>query len=959
MIGTAGASTPVRDASWLCRALDTGRMVVHYQPIVTLPERRVLGVEALVRVRDDQGALLRPGDFLPLAGEPAVLARLDGAVLEEALDAVALWRRQPELSQLYVAVNVAPTDLVDRRLPDRIEAALRRRGLPASALLIEVVESDLVGSTAVTYETIEALAGLGLRIALDDFGTGFATLENLHRLPISMIKIDRLFVAGMGLAGTDDAIVRAVIDLADALEITVVAEGVETEQQEARLVSIGCPAGQGWLFAEPQAAAGLEKRLLRPPTDATASTALLRWTTEQRAGAVACARVLSMGDPKDRHRRALAYAIAMTLATNLRLPPAAAEDAALLTLLADADRLGRGFKQQAQLLDRLPGVRSLLGADRLADPLLQVRVAAVSSGIAERALSRADIAALAQTAADQLAVDDRLTRAVRLLASDSVHHTGNDVDRLLDTLAARSGGRESVEGRFRGLAALAQVMASLGSYREVVALAAEEARRTLGAASVSVSRFHVETDTVRTLCNVGHLGPNEERFPDDEVYDLADFPVATRLFTAGLPLIQNVDDDTGDPTEQLLLREFGKGSCAAVPITVDDRLWGELYATTLLGAPAFSNRDVELLTACASFLGAAVAHAERLERIARLAFEDPLTGLANRRAVDDALAAALEAGGAGAALVVVDVNAFKAVNDEHGHTVGDRVLQAVGSALAAAAAPYEQATVGRVGGDEFCVVLPGVNEDDALAVVESAAMRLTEAPEPKIRIAGGVALGVPGSRPQQLFMAADAAQYSAKRARMVVVSHRVGRSRPTQAPERRPRRLHRNGAALDWRAVLEGCTSALAGLGPYSSVADRLQVVADVLCETADLGRWALSHAGTDEMLRCRRIRVHREPASGDAGRDLSLDAGVYRLEDFPVSQHVVRHGGTFYVHVRDPRADPAERDWLRSFALTANLAVGVPDGDGGWLLELFADGDEPIEDLRPVVDLVALLCRR
>jgi diguanylate cyclase (GGDEF)-like protein len=447
------------------------------------------------------------------------------------------------------------------------------------------------------------------------------------------------------------------------------------------------------------------------------------------------------------------------------------------------------------------------------------------------------------------------------------------------------------------------------------------------------------------------------RFPDAEVYLLSDFPVAGRLYHAGLPHIQSVDDEAGDPGERQLLLQYGKGSCASVPIKVADVLWGELYATTQLGAPVFSSRDIELLTACAAFVGAAVMHAERLEQIGRLAFEDPLTSLANRRAVDDALAAALDASGAGAALVVVDVNAFKGVNDRFGHTVGDQVLRAVGAALAAAAAPYPGATVGRVGGDEFCVVLPAISEHAAVAIVEEASSRLAEEPPPRIRIAGGVALGVAGSRPQELFMAADAAQYAAKREHLVVVTDRASRRR--SASRDVVRRAHRNGHQVDWLAVLQACTDALAMQDAGSPVGDRLQVVAEVVSECLGLGRWALSYAGPDGVLRLRRLRVYRQRPAGAGGRDLAEASGVYRLADFPLTAAVVRDGGSFYVDARDPNADAAERRWLAGFGLRALLGVGVPDGDGGWLLELLAEENEALEELAPLVDLVAQLCRR
>ncbi|MEV2198657.1 diguanylate cyclase [Streptomyces fradiae] len=244
------------------------------------------------------------------------------------------------------------------------------------------------------------------------------------------------------------------------------------------------------------------------------------------------------------------------------------------------------------------------------------------------------------------------------------------------------------------------------------------------------------------------------------------------------------------------LRRRGRGSCVIAPIVLHGRAWGELYVARPAGAPVFDRADADFATVLASVVAAGLAQTERLEEVRKLAFTDPLTGLANRRAVDARLDEAVErhlADGSVVSLLVCDLNGLKDVNDTHGHAVGDRLLERFGSVLSCAGARLPGALAARLGGDEFCLVAVGPEADEVVAVADELCVRAGE-----LEFGQGVACGVastgdpigPVRSARRLFRLADAAQYRAKAARSPkpVVAGRDGAVvRLADAPPAAPR----------------------------------------------------------------------------------------------------------------------------------------------------------------------------
>ncbi|HEU0101243.1 MAG TPA: EAL domain-containing protein [Mycobacteriales bacterium] len=229
------------------RTLPEDRLVVHYQPVVELASRQVVALEALMRIRDDDGSLLGPEQVLDVAGESGLLPQLDHAVLERAAAAVAGWSQDTDCA-LGAAVNLCPGQ-IDEGLADRVAQVLKGTGLSAGQLVVEVSELTLAGAGEHAERHLRGLQSLGVRVALDDFGTGWGSLTYLRRLPVSILKVDRSFVAL--LPEDPDGLVRAVLALATQLGLDATAEGVETEEQYAALRAVSAPYAQGWLFGRP------------------------------------------------------------------------------------------------------------------------------------------------------------------------------------------------------------------------------------------------------------------------------------------------------------------------------------------------------------------------------------------------------------------------------------------------------------------------------------------------------------------------------------------------------------------------------------------------------------------------------------------------------------------------------------------------------------------------------------
>lgn len=353
--------------------------------------------------------------------------------------------------------------------------------------------------------------------------------------------------------------------------------------------------------------------------------------------------------------------------------------------------------------------------------------------------------------------------------------------------------------RLRSLMTISAAVGASRRFEDVLELAAEEACAALGAASLSISRWEPDRGVLRTLINVGELGPGEERFPADETYDVQEFSAEWEHLSNGHVFRRQAGQPLPDGTTLDLLEKLGKGSEAATTIRVGGLIWGELWATTAIGQLPFSESDGEFLEAVANQVSAGLASATYLARLETLAFTDPLTGLANRRDLDERLAAELEEGRP-LAVVVCDLDGLKEINDRDGHAAGDQAIVAVAGALGDAVGAAGLAA--RIGGDEFCLLVPG-DADGARAVAQRAVDLLTSR-HSGVTMSCGVASTAVAQDAAGLLAAADAAQYAAKHGSDAVI---VAERTPTPARRSLERRRLRN--RLDLTALLaQGSGSA-------------------------------------------------------------------------------------------------------------------------------------------------------
>jgi diguanylate cyclase (GGDEF)-like protein/PAS domain S-box-containing protein len=257
-----------RSAEWLDleiglrRAVDQHELIVHYQPVVATENGRIVGAEALVRWSHPELGILPPAHFIGLAEETGLILRVGRQVLEEACRQATEWVDDHD-GPFSVAVNLSARQFQQSEQVDEIRSVLEATGLHPSQLCLEVTEGLAMADIDHTIRTLADLKSLGVRLAIDDFGTGYSSLNYLKILPVDFVKLDRAFVQDLESDPVDTAIVSAVMELTRAVGMTVVAEGVETAGQLARLSAMGCPLVQGYYLARPMTAEALTSLLRR------------------------------------------------------------------------------------------------------------------------------------------------------------------------------------------------------------------------------------------------------------------------------------------------------------------------------------------------------------------------------------------------------------------------------------------------------------------------------------------------------------------------------------------------------------------------------------------------------------------------------------------------------------------------------------------------------------------------
>jgi len=251
----------------LRQAVNQNEFILHYQPIISMKDGRIEGLEALIRWQHPAQGFIPPIEFIPTAEETGLIIEIGEWVLNEACRQLTAWHKQyPSVSHLSVSVNISSKQLLPK-LINQIRHVLQETGIKPECLVLEITESMIMENAKLAGPLLLQLKDMNVKIHIDDFGTGYSSLSYLHQFPVDVLKVDRSFVRRIGANEDNIEIVRAITTLAHSLNMKVIAEGVETEEQLAQLKALGCEYMQGYLFSKPLSGKDMEALLQKGRID--------------------------------------------------------------------------------------------------------------------------------------------------------------------------------------------------------------------------------------------------------------------------------------------------------------------------------------------------------------------------------------------------------------------------------------------------------------------------------------------------------------------------------------------------------------------------------------------------------------------------------------------------------------------------------------------------------------------
>ncbi|MCR4805437.1 MAG: EAL domain-containing protein, partial [Clostridia bacterium] len=678
------------------KAIAEGQFKVYFQPKFDVrPDTPVLAsAEALVRwIHPDMG-MISPGVFIPLFEENGLIQKLDTYVWRETARQIRDWKDRLHYS-VPVSVNVSRVDVYDEDLADTLQDVLNEHGLSASDMLLELTESAYTQDSTQIVETAEKLRGMGFKIEMDDFGTGYSSLNMISSLPIDALKLDMQFIRDAFKEGGSTHLLEVIIGIADFLSVPVIAEGVETEQQLRTLKALGCDLVQGYFFSKPVPASDFEAFILQ----------------KKEAVAAEAERLFAQPEPEDSEdlKKKLLQA---------KMGDAhGAEPGSTEAEISAAD----GPREHTGIQLRTASVFSVILAIIAAAALLFADISV--SKAYERMANASDRYISAQMAAsDMESGSDYLTDRVRCFVVTGEVEYLKDFFEEIDDTRRRDRAVENLERLLEGTgsSALGNLNTALNLSNELVSIE-NLAMRLM----VEAGHYHAE-DIPQTIASIS-LGDEYKGLSAQELKEKAQTMVFDNNY---MHYKDKIRENVGLCTQSLILsssQELEQASSKLSLLVNIQTILTLLFllivlaivgiVTQLVRKPLtnmvhkMQNQEIvpvagveELRFVTRTYNTIMEENRQAKERLSHEASHDALTGLFNRGAYDLLIESADTEH---MALILLDMDGFKGINDTYGHAVGDRALKRVAELMKKSFRSVD--ILCRIGGDEFAIVMTRVN----------------------------------------------------------------------------------------------------------------------------------------------------------------------------------------------------------------------------------------------------------
>lgn len=731
---------------------------VYYQPKFDIrPDTPVLSsAEALVRWVHPELGMISPGVFIPLFEENGLIQQLDTYVWRETARQIRDWKDRLEYS-VPVSVNVSRIDMYDPKLPDTLQGIVQETGLTGRDLLLEVTESAYTQDSAQIIETVEALREKGFRTEMDDFGTGYSSLNMISTLPIDALKLDMQFIRNAFKEGGNTHMVEVIIGISDYLSVPVIAEGVETQEQLHVLKSLGCDIVQGYFFSKPVPAEEFEPFILqKKEADLAFRDAVAQAIHNEDAAADQTARSAKLNLLRDRGEREESVPVT---------PPVSAERA----------------KEHTGIQLKTASVFFMLLAFAAAMALLILDIS-VTRGYQRMEKASDRYIAAQMAASDMESGSDYLTDRVRCFVVTGEIEYLNDFIEEVQVTKRRDKAVENLEALLEGSdsSAIESLNAALTLSNKLVTIENRAMRLMLEAENQNPEGIQEDITSIE-------LDPEELAMSDEELKAKAQSYVFDNNY---MHYKDRIRENVNLCTQSLIWSSSQELEQASASLSVLVRMQtimtiifflivlGIIAMISLLVRKPLTNMvlkmqeqkeiaptGIEELRFVTRIYNQILQENRMVrEKLSHEASHDALTGLFNRGAYDLLMESTDKQH---MALILIDVDYFKQVNDTYGHAAGDRVLKRVADLMRASFRSVD--ILCRIGGDEFVVVMTRVNSSMS-QLVRNKIERINDVLQhpkddlPSVSLSVGVAFSDRENPQGDIFHDADAALYQVKEA---------------------------------------------------------------------------------------------------------------------------------------------------------------------------------------------------